>query len=95
MRLDGRRESSNVDDRRRAGGMKTAGGIGIGTIVIALLLSFLLKKNPLELIGTMGVGEQPGVEQTSDREFTAEEQAFATFSKQVLAGTEDVEVYVQ
>ena len=90
MRLDGRRESSNVDDRRRAGGMKTAGGIGIGTIVIALLLSFLLKKNPLELIGTMGVGEQPGVEQTSDREFTAEEQAFATFSKQVLAGTEDV-----
>ena len=38
MRLDGRRESSNVDDRRRAGGMKTAGGIGIGTIVIALLL---------------------------------------------------------
>ena len=90
MRLDGRRESSNVDDRRRAGGMKTAGGIGIGTIVIALLLSFLLKKNPLELVGTMGVGEQPGVEQTSDREFTAEEQAFATFSKQVLAGTEDV-----
>ena len=79
-----------MDDRRRAGGMKTAGGIGIGTIVIALLLSFLLKKNPLELIGTMGVGEQPGVEQTSDREFTAEEQAFATFSKQVLAGTEDV-----
>jgi len=41
MRLDGRRESSNVDDRRRAGGMKTAGGLGIGAIVVALLLSFL------------------------------------------------------
>ncbi|MBR4366105.1 MAG: zinc metallopeptidase [Bacteroidaceae bacterium] len=90
MRLDGRRESSNVDDRRRAGGMKTAGGLGIGAIVVALLLSFLMKKNPLELISTMGLGEQQVTEQTSEREFTAEEQAFATFSKQVLAGTEDV-----
>jgi predicted metalloprotease len=79
-----------VDDRRRAGGMKTAGGLGIGAIVVALLLSFLMKKNPLELISTMGLGEQQVTEQTSEREFTAEEQAFATFSKQVLAGTEDV-----
>ncbi|MBR3455697.1 MAG: zinc metallopeptidase [Bacteroidaceae bacterium] len=90
MRLDGRRESSNVDDRRRAGGMKTAGGLGIGAIVVALLIAWISGKNPLEMIGTMGLGDQPGVEQTSDREFTAEEQAFATFSKQVLAGTEDV-----
>ena len=90
MRLDGRRESSNVDDRRRAGGMKTAGGLGIGAIVVALLLAWISGKNPLEMIGTMGLGDQPGVEQGSDREFTAEEQEFATFSKKVLAGTEDV-----
>lgn len=91
MRLDGRRESSNVDDRRRSGGMKKAGGIGIGAIVVALLIGFLTGNNPLNILGNMDMGSMPqGTEQTSDREFTAEEQAFATFSKQVLAGTEDV-----
>ncbi len=91
MRLDGRRESSNVDDRRRSGGMKKAGGIGIGAIVVALLIGFLTGNNPLNILGNMDMGSMTqGTEQTSDREFTAEEQAFATFSKQVLAGTEDV-----
>ncbi len=91
MRLDGRRESSNVDDRRRSGGMKKAGGIGIGAIVVALLIGFLTGNNPLNILGNMDMGSMTqSTEQTSDREFTAEEQAFATFSKQVLAGTEDV-----
>ena len=36
MRLDGRRESRHVDDRRRMGGGKKA-GIGIGGLVIAAL----------------------------------------------------------
>ena len=44
MRLDGRRESSNVDDRRRAGG-GTIAGVGLGGIVIVGLLTLLMGGN--------------------------------------------------
>ena len=40
MRLDGRRQSSNVDDRRRGGGKKA--GMGIGGLVIAALLVWVM-----------------------------------------------------
>jgi len=90
MKLTGRRESTNVDDRR---GMSAAkmGGVGIGGIVIALLMTFL-SKGSIDLndivsnIGTMNVTEQA----EGGREFTQEEQELAKFSKQILAGTEDV-----
>ena len=90
MKLTGRRESTNVDDRR---GMSAAkmGGLGIGGIVIALLMTFL-SKGSIDLndivsnIGAMNVTEQA----EGGREFTAEEQELAKFSKQILAGTEDV-----
>jgi hypothetical protein len=67
------------------------GGIGIGGIVIALLMTFL-SKGSIDLndivsnIGTMNVTEQA----EGGREFTQEEQELAKFSKQILAGTEDV-----
>ena len=90
MKLTGRRESTNVDDRR---GMSAAkmGGLGLGGIVIALLMTFL-SKGSLDLsdivnnVGMMNVTEQA----EGGREFTAEEQELAKFSKQILAGTEDV-----
>ena len=43
MKLDGRRMSTNVDDRRKKGGTaaKVGGGIGIGGIIIALIVWFL------------------------------------------------------
>lgn len=90
MKLTGRRESTNVDDRR---GMSAAkmGGLGIGGVVIALLMTFL-SKGSLDLtdiisnVGMMNVTEQA----EGGREFTAEEQELAKFSKQILAGTEDV-----
>jgi predicted metalloprotease len=38
MRIDGERESSNVEDRRGGGGMMSGKrGIGIGSIVIAAI----------------------------------------------------------
>ena len=90
MKLTGRRESTNVDDRR---GMSAAkmGGMGIGGIIIVLLMTFL-SKGSIDLndivsnIGTMNVTEQA----EGGREFTQEEQELAKFSKQILAGTEDV-----
>ena len=95
MNLDGRRESSNVDDRRRSS-MSTAGGIGIGGIIIAALMTWVMGGNPLDAI--QSVAEQQVTTQTdNDHEFTPEEEELAKFSRQVLAGTEDVwtEVFKQ
>ena len=41
MKLNGRRESSNVDDRRGMSGMQKAGIGGIGGILIAVVVMLL------------------------------------------------------
>ena len=97
MKLDGRRESSNVDDRRRSS-MSTAGGIGIGGIIIAALMTWVMGGNPLDAIQSVAEQQMNVSTQTeNDREFTPEEEELAKFSRQVLAGTEDVwtEVFKQ
>ena len=89
MQLDGRRQSTNVDDRR---GMTVgkAGGIGLGGLVIIGLITLLLGGNPLEVLQSAG-SMMGGTEiVSSGRQPTAEEEELAVFSKQILAGTEDV-----
>ena len=88
MRLTGRRESSNVDDRRRRGGSKKA-GIGIGGLVIAALITWMMGDNPLSVLNQVDLGSVMAGQETA-YEPTAEEEALAKFSKQILAGTEDV-----
>ena len=89
MRLDGRRESTNVDDRRRRGGGKKA-GIGIGGLVIAALITWMMGGNPLSVLTQADLGEMLTEQRGGSYEPTAEEEALAKFSKQILAGTEDV-----
>ena len=89
MRLDGRRESSNVDDRRRSGGGKKA-GIGIGGLVIAALITWMMGGNPLSVLTQADLGSILTEQSGGSYEPTAEEEALAKFSKQILAGTEDV-----
>lgn len=90
MKLNGRRESSNVDDRRRSG-LSTAGGIGIGGIIVAALLTWLMGGNPLDAIQQAAEQQMNVSTQTEgNREFTEEEEELAKFSRQILAGTEDV-----
>ena len=89
MRLDGRRESTNVDDRRRSGGGKKA-GIGIGGLVIAALITWMLGGNPLSVLTQADLGSMLTEQTGGSYEPTAEEEALAKFSKQILAGTEDV-----
>lgn len=93
MRLDGRRESTNVDDRRGKSGGKMALGGGIVGVIIAVLMTLLGGGDVSDVIGTVTqqmangqVLEQPA----ANHEFTPEEQALATFSKQILASTEDI-----
>lgn len=94
MRLNGRRESTNVDDRRRSGGSKTLLGGGAGIVGIILVGLFTLMNGGsltdvlqnVDITQLTNVTEQP----QEGREFTPEEEELAKFSKQILAGTEDV-----
>ena len=84
MRWIGRRESSNVEDRRGvgAGGIAVGGGI-LG--VIALLVNFLLGGN-----SDTAQLPLPGQNQPLSAEQKAREDSLAGFVKVVLAETEDV-----
>lgn len=92
MRLNGRRESKNVEDRRgKSGGIAGIGGLGIGAIIIAALVTWLMGGNPLDVLQQVDPSTLNITEQTDgNREFTAEEQELAKFASQILAGTEDV-----
>ena len=94
MNLSGRRESSNVDDRR---GMSTAakvGGGGLFAIIIGIIMAYFTNGGDflgaLQSSGALDAITTQGQVSTEGREFTEEEQALALFSKQVLASTEDV-----
>ncbi len=87
MRLDGRRESRNVRDIRGKGGK--AAGMGLGGLVIVGLITWLLGGNPLDVLQQAGGLEGITGSQT-EYVPTPEEEALAKFSKQILAGTEDV-----
>ncbi|MBR5396420.1 MAG: neutral zinc metallopeptidase [Bacteroidales bacterium] len=87
MNLEGRRESTNVEDRRGMSGGAMAGiGLGGGAIILALIV-MLLGGDPSAVLQQAGTTTQ--TEQTNV-EFTQEEQELASFAKKILAGTEDV-----
>ena len=90
MNLSGRRESQNVDDRRGMSAAKMGGIGGIGGIVIALLITFLSGGNLTDVLTNPALLGQVTEQAEGGREFTEEEQALAKFSRQILAGTEDV-----
>ena len=96
MRLDGRRQSTNVDDRR---GMSTgkAAGMGLGGLIIVGLITLLMGGDPSEVLQQMGSAGGTEIVSQSGRTPTAEEEELAVFSKQILAGTEDVwtEIFAQ
>lgn len=85
MKLNGRRESSNYEDRRGMSGKKIAGFGGAGAIIVALLALFL-GGNPSEVLQQLGAGEMQSGEYTP----TAQEEQLKTFALQILASTEDV-----
>lgn len=92
MKLDGRRESDNFEDRRgMSGGAKA--GMGIGGIILIGIITLLMGGNMSDVISNVGqqmAQVQEATPEAVEREFTEEEQEQAKFCRQVLASTEDV-----
>jgi predicted metalloprotease len=88
MRWKGRRQSTNVEDRRGMGGKPLAVGGGLGTLVIILLV-VLLGGDPQPLLEQMGNSSQGQVQQQASGT-TAADDELSQFVKTVLADTEDV-----
>jgi len=104
MKWEGNRQSDNIEDRRGAGGGFGGGlgggmrpriggrGIGLGTIVVALIAGWIFGINPLALLGMMGGGEgvpAPQVQQAPAQRPPANDAA-AAFVSTIVASTEDV-----
>jgi uncharacterized protein len=96
MKWEGQRQSENVEDRRAGGGgggFRIGGGrgIGIGTIIIAVLASWIFGINPLTVLGVLG-GGGPAVAPQAQGPATKPPatDAAAAFVSTVLADTEDV-----
>ncbi|MEO2062980.1 MAG: neutral zinc metallopeptidase [Christiangramia sp.] len=87
MKWKGRRQSSNVEDRRGMSGRGklVAGGGIIGLIFV--IAQFVLSDGDVSVLEQL---QDPGTSQTEQRELTAEEKELGDFTEVVLADTEDV-----
>ncbi len=90
MRLSGRRNSSNVSDRRGISGRSVGIGGGIAGVILAGIITLLSGGNISDVIGAV-IG-QAGDAQFARQEYVpdAEDQRLADLASKVLAGTEDV-----
>jgi len=85
MLWKGRRESSNVEDRRGRAPKIMLGG-GIGTVILVLAIYFL-GGDPTQILNNSQLTDS---QTTSSYQGTAEENELAQFVSVVLAETEDV-----
>jgi predicted metalloprotease len=103
MKWEGNRQSDNIEDRRGAGGglgglgggtrPRIGGrGIGLGTIVVALIAGWIFGINPLALLGMMGGGDSMPVSQVQQApaQRPPANDAAAAFVSTIVASTEDV-----
>ena len=87
MNLKGRRQSTNVDDRRGKGGKVAVGGGIVGVIIAGLIV--LLSGGDLGTAVEQAVNSAQ-IDQNENYTPTTQEEEFAVFAKQILASTEDV-----
>ncbi|MFO1219333.1 MAG: neutral zinc metallopeptidase [Burkholderiaceae bacterium] len=97
MKWEGDRQSDNVEDRRdqgpSGGGFPIGGrGIGVGTIVLALVGGWIFGINPLTILGVLSGGGMPEaqVQQQGPAHKPPADDRMAAFVSTVLADTEDV-----
>ena len=89
MRLNGRRSSNNIEDRRGMSGGKIAGIGGIGGLIITALIIWISGGNPLEVLNNTGglTANNTAMQSSLSPE---KEKQYEEFAKVILAGTEDV-----
>ena len=94
MKLTGRRESTHVEDRRGMSSGAKVGIGGLGGIIIIALMTLMQGGNLTDVVSNVvqqgGLGSVQEEQVANQREFTAEEEELAKFSRIILAGTEDV-----
>ena len=93
MRMDDQDESRNVEDvRGSSGGFRPIHGIGLGTIVVALVGGWIFGVNPLQILGLLSGGTSSSVQAPPNEPGQAppEGDAQAKFVSQVLRSTEQV-----
>lgn len=86
MKWQGRRGSSNVEDRRGVSGGKMIGG-GIGGLILVLIVTLLGGGNVGDILGGLTATDSSS---TAPYQQTAEEEELAQFVSVVLADTEEV-----
>jgi len=90
MRMEGQDESSNVEDVRGSG-FRPVHGIGLGSIVLALLVGWLFHVNPLALLGLSEDAPTVGnVPASSTASAPGADDPETRFASQVLRSTEVV-----
>ena len=92
MKLTGRRESSNVEDRRGMSGGAKAGIGGLGGVILIALFTLLQGGDAGDVVNNVVQQQMQrnSTETVDEQNFTEEEQQLATECKQILASTEDV-----
>lgn len=91
MRLDGRRNSNNINDRRHISGKTVGIGGGIVGIIIVGLMTLLGGGNIGDVLSNvMGSGISSQIQTGSSYQEDAEDARLADLASKVLAGTEDV-----
>jgi predicted metalloprotease len=91
--MDDQDESRNVEDvRGSSGGFRPIHGIGLGTIVVALVGGWIFGVNPLQILGLLSGGTSSSVQAPSNEpgQVPPEGDAQAKFVSQVLRSTEQV-----
>jgi len=90
MRWENLRRSDNVEDRRRQRAARMGGGFGLGGLLLILVVSVVLGKNPIELLALLqdsGVATAPA--DSAPAPAPPGDDKNADFVRAILGDTED------
>lgn len=87
MRLDDQRESDNIEDRRGSRPSIGRGGLGLGGIALALVVSYFLGVDPSTVINL--INQTPTVASAPSAHKPPADDEMARFVSKVLSSTED------
>src|SRR5277367_3508401 len=93
MKMDDQEESGNVEDVRGAGGgfqFRPVHGVGLGTVVLALVGGWIFGINPLQILGLLSGGTGVQTAPAPAASPSSGEDPQVRFVRQVLGSTETV-----